>query len=400
MRQYLHLLCAISFILIAPQLANAKDMAIQDVINSVNLDSLIINVKMLTGEAKINLNGNRDSIISRHYLHNDNEKAFQFLKNKIQEYGYDTDSIVFSPSGKNLFGIKLGNKYPKRVVIIGAHYDNLPLGERAPGADDNASGVAAVIEASRLLKDISLPYTVVFALWDEEERGLLGSKVFAASFGNNNDTLKGYINLDMIAWDSNMDYNVELHVRPIANSLDLAGTIEKINEDYQIGLKIQVINPGSKDSDYASFWNNNLPAVGLNEEYIGQDFNPTWHTIYDKLESFNLDYFHKVSQLAIASLLKFASDTSLPVGIDENLLLSEKILVYPNPFNDKINIRIPELDTQFIKLTIYDFSGKEVFNEEKFHNQTITLPVHLAKGSYVLQLQTNDHIYIQKIIRQ
>ncbi|MCO5230541.1 MAG: M20/M25/M40 family metallo-hydrolase [Chitinophagales bacterium] len=400
MKLLLQFWIATTFIFFSFSNTKAEEIDLQDIVNKVNLDSLIENVNQLTGRSTVYIQGVADTIVSRHYLHIGNEKAFQFLKNRIHDYGYATDSMVFSATGKNLLGIKEGELYPKRVVIIGAHYDDLPNSPKAPGADDNASGVSAVLEAARVLKDISLPYTIVFAFWDEEERGLLGSAAYTSSFGKNNDTLIGYINLDMIAWDENLDNNVELHVRPVANSLDLAGTIQNINEDYQIGLKIQVINPGSGDSDYASFWKNNYPAVGLNEEYMGTDFNPYWHTSSDIIDFFNFQYFHKISQLAIASLAKFASDTSISVGISENKYLSDNIKVYPNPFSDKIVVKIAEQDQSVLSFSLFDLRGKYILGENIQNQQEISLPNYLAKGNYILKIQSKEHIYIQKICKQ
>lgn len=400
MQRIFHFLAIISFSLLSTQNIKAEEIDLQDIINNVNIDSLIKNVHQLTGITPISLNGQMETIDSRHYLQPGNEKAFQFLKNRIHDYGYSTDSLVFSTTGKNLLGIKKGELYPKRVVIIGAHYDNLPNGEIAPGADDNASGVSAVLEAARVLKDISLPYTVIFAFWDEEERGLLGSKAYVNAFSRDNDSLIGYINLDMIAWDDNLDNNVELHVRNVSNSLNLASSMIDINSQYHIGLQVQVINPGSGDSDYASFWNHQFPAVGLNEEYMGTDFNPYWHTAYDNVDFFNFKYFHKISQLAIASLAKYASDTSFSVGISENKYFSDNITVYPNPFTDKIAIKIAEPNYQILSFSLFDLTGKFILGENIQNQQEISLPNYLSKGNYILKVQSNEHIYIQKIVKQ
>ena len=148
---------------------SAQNPMIQSLLNDVRLDSLTNFVQQLTGEKAVIINGVVDTLKSRHYLAPGNEKAFQFMKSEFIRFGYQIDSMQFTSTGKNLFAIKTGYKYPNRKFILGAHYDNLPTDLIAPGADDNASGSATVLEAGRVFANYNFPYTVVFALWDEEE---------------------------------------------------------------------------------------------------------------------------------------------------------------------------------------------------------------------------------------
>lgn len=68
----------------------------------------------------------------------------------------------------------------------------------APGADDNASGAAVVLEAARLLSSIQTPYTIIFALWDEEEIGLIGSANYARHAVQSGEQILGIVNMDML----------------------------------------------------------------------------------------------------------------------------------------------------------------------------------------------------------
>lgn len=376
---------------------NAQNPDILSIINNIQLDSLVKTVQEISGEVPVIINGATHTISSRSYSNPGNELAFQYLNSRFIDIGYEVDSQKYSTSGKNLWAIKLGMKNPKRVVILGAHYDSRPYSELAPGADDNGSGIAAVLEAARVLKNIDLPYTIILALWDEEEIGLIGSKAYAPSVQSNNDTLLGYINLDMIAWDSNDDHSVEIHVRPIANSLKLLDDVIFCNNEYKIGLDLKIKNPGSSDSDYASFWNNNLSAIGINEEYY-DDFNPYWHTSDDRLEYFNLDYFLKCSQLAIATLIKIASTESTPIAISENFKSQKEIIIYPNPFSDLMNLNF-ENNTSSKKILLLDLSGKLILemisSESVVQIPTKTIP----SGSYILKIETENQSHSKKLIK-
>ena len=105
---------------------------------------------------------------------------------------------------------KIEGKNPNEIVIVGAHYDHLGIDPMLDGdqiyngADDNASGVSAVLQIARafLATGQQPERTVVFAFWDGEEKGLLGSKAFVQSFPEIKN-VKGYLNFDMIGRNNN-----------------------------------------------------------------------------------------------------------------------------------------------------------------------------------------------------
>lgn len=297
-------------------------------------------------------------------------------------------------------GVKKGTLHPKQYVLLGAHYDSYPAGLLAPGADDNASGVAAVLEAARVFKEESFPYTIVFGLWDEEEIGLLGSRAYVQSVGNDNDTLLGYINLDMIAWDGDDDGLVEINVRPVANSLKIAEFAQKCNDDYNIGLKLKVINPGPSSSDFASFWSGGYSAIGINEDYYGADANPYWHSAGDTIGNFNFDYFIRCTKLALATIAEIAGDTNGSVVSVRNYQAQNSgVFVYPNPFSSVFYVQ-PEKNNAVIKrITVMDVSGKVCHEEHFSAAQIATLSVDLPSGIYLLQVETENSLHVQKIVK-
>ena len=152
---------------------------VQQIINTVNQDSIIKFVSELSGVVPTIINGTSQTIVSRHKLQPGNALAETYIKQKLQNYGLTTTIQMFSTTGKNVYGVKTGTEFPNKKYIICAHFDDMPSGATAPGADDNGSGTAAVIEAARIFSQYSFPYTIVFALWDEEEQGLVGSEYYA-----------------------------------------------------------------------------------------------------------------------------------------------------------------------------------------------------------------------------
>ncbi len=244
---------------------------IQDVINQANIDSLIFFVEELSGEVQTNINGTPYTIVSRHKNQPSNDKAADYIQQKLESYGLTVYNQSFSGTGRNVYGVQTGTDFPNQKYIICAHYDDMPSGSTAPGADDNASGTAAVLEAARIISQYIAEYTIIYALWDEEEQGLVGSDYYANLAAANGDSILGVINLDMIAWDSNNDDIAEIHTRSVGNSYAIKNKMVEINSTYNINLTLQIDDPGTNASDHKSFWDVGYGAILLIEDF--QDFN-------------------------------------------------------------------------------------------------------------------------------
>lgn len=290
----------------------AQNSTVQQIINSVKQDSLIYFVRELSGNVPTVVNGQNVTIVSRHKNNAANELAKDYIKQKLQSYGITTTIQNFSSTGNNVLGTQLGTQFPNQKLIICAHYDDMPAGPIAPGADDNASGTAAVIEAARILSQYSFPYTIVYALWDEEEQGLVGSNYYATQARNVNDSIVGVINMDMIAYDTNNDGKVNVHNRAVANSVELYQKMVEVNSHYGINLTIVSYNPGSTYSDHASFWSKNYGAILLIED--DNDFNAYYHTTSDLVQYFNQPYFTKSAKLAIGTFATLALNLNLQIS--------------------------------------------------------------------------------------
>ena len=282
---------------------------IQTIINQTNIDSLTYFVRELSGDVQTIIGGSPYTILSRNKNQPGNNMAANYIKQKLDSYGLVTYDQSWTGTGRNVYGVQLGTQYPNKKYIICAHYDDMPSGTTAPGADDNASGTAAVIEAARIFTQYNSKYTIIYALWDEEEQGLVGSAYYALQAYNAGDSIMGVINLDMISYDSNSDGQAEIHTRPIANSISLKDNMLTLNTLYSVGLTLSTINPGATWSDHASFWNRNYGAICLIE--LDGDFNAYYHTVNDKIQYFNMPYFLKMSKAALGTVATLAELTDI-----------------------------------------------------------------------------------------
>ena len=285
-----------------------------------------------------------------------NEVAAQWLADRFRSFGYekvDLSGPNDSPWRQNITAEKTGSERPEQIFILCAHYDAVPL---APGADDNASGTAAVLETARVLASIESRITLVFALWDAEEIGLIGSKDFAQRASADGLEIEAVVNLDMIAWDGDNDHVVEIH------SNDESSLVA--NEVRSLVSVAVIYNPGARNSDHSSFWNEGYPAVMLIEELYGDDFNPNYHSEEDRLNYFNFEYFFEISKLAAAVAARYATGGSAVAnearaGPQRGESLGA-VSNSPNPFSAQTEIKFTIEATGPVSIDVLDVTGRQI----------------------------------------
>ncbi|NOR88191.1 MAG: M20/M25/M40 family metallo-hydrolase [Bacteroidales bacterium] len=367
-------------------------------INEVNLDSLIFQLRNLSGEDPVEIDGEITTI--EHRVSNwGNNLAANYLTQELEELGYEAQNHNYSLNGQNIYAIHEGSVYPDEYYMICTHYDAVDY----YCADDNASGCAAVLEAARILKDTEFEYSIIFAFWDEEEIGLIGSGAYASEAASNGDIIHSVINMDMISWDNDGDMVAELHSSYQANSNLLADYIVEVNSIYGLQIDTHIELPGTSASDHSRFWSNGFPAVLVIEEYYGGDFNPYYHTEQDRIAILNMPYFHEMAKLSIGSLVSL----SLPLlnTSTEELLSLEGINVntYPNPFKHEATITYSLEEESFIQISLLNSFGKEISILENGikpsgEHQLQLQAGNLSHGLYLLHTQTSKGTSIQKVM--
>jgi len=274
-----------------------------NIINSINLDSLINYVEILSGNIMVNFWASRGYINSRNKISSGNHISALWIMHKLKTYGLMTGQHNFSSTGSNVYAFKPGYEFPDSIFIFSAHYDSW-YGRISPGADDNASGVAAVLEAARILSRYTTKYTILFAFWDESEPDNLGSQAFAQHLVDCSELIAGVIDVDMIGVDRDLDNSMYIYSKPGSSSDALADRVQTVNEQYSLQLNPLITN-AVFESDADSFWLHDFKAIGITENYSREDYTeiePYLHSSNDKINHFDLDYFHRMSQLAIAVL--------------------------------------------------------------------------------------------------
>jgi uncharacterized repeat protein (TIGR01451 family) len=242
-----------------------------------------------------------------------------YIRDRMEALGLDVRYQDFNLGGTSLDNVEgvldgwgLGGD---TIYIACAHYDsisNAPYGT-APGADDNASGVAAVLEAARVLTQHRYRHTLRFVTFAAEEQGLYGSYYYVVEARSAGTDIGGAINLDMIAWDSDENNIMEIHAGTQSDSQALGTAFLNANATYGLSLAPEYITNGAtRASDHARFWSQGYPAILVIEDF--QDFNPYYHKTSDTLDKLNLPYATKFVQATVATLAELAE--ILPPGVN------------------------------------------------------------------------------------
>ena len=232
----------ISKVLLFTLLLNSSiitSQTVNELINEVNTNNLNLTLNEFSGEVSTTVNGNNVAIKNR-VSQLGNNLAADYLKQKLNSFGnLEVVENNYSSTGRNIIATQTGLTNPNNVYIISAHYDSVAN----YSADDNATGTAAVLETARILSGYCTENTIIYALWDEEEEGLIGSKNYAADARLKNKNILGVINLDMIGYDKDKNNNIPIHTKNVANSLVLKDDILTIlNSHKNIGLTPNVVN--------------------------------------------------------------------------------------------------------------------------------------------------------------
>lgn len=341
--------------------AKAQHPVVQSIVDGVRIDSLMKWVNELSGELPVDVGNGPELIVSRHKFNEGNAKAQQYLAQKLEQFGYTPEVQTFSSTGNNLLAVKEGSVYPDQVLILCAHYDAMPAGTlAAPAADDDGSGCAALLEAARLMRNIDFAYTLVFALWDEEEQGLLGAKFYAGGMAANDRIIRGVINMDAIAYDGNADRKARIHTRSTANSREIADTVFAVRQHYNIDLDLLRTDPGATYSDHAAFWNEGYGAILVIEEF-GADGNPFYHTPNDRSIHFDVPYYEKLARLSIGAFATLAEPLGAAQGVaDAPTAPVPGLQVWPNPTSTTTDIWVEMPADGVVRLSLHDALGREV----------------------------------------
>lgn len=236
------------------------------------------------------------------------------------------DSTMYNVVG-NLYGTDPDAGY----YVVCAHYDAIGVRTRggwdwrtdpAPGADDNATGVALVLECARVLAQQHFPWSIRFIAFSGEELGLWGSRAYATQAVERGERILGVLNYDMVGFND-LSQRLQLVTNPA--SAWLVAQMQQSNRRYGIGLKVDVLEDASAWlSDHSPFWARGFDAILGIENYLPTDpdtygvlngdyrINTQYHSVLDLPDSVNYELVKRVTQLTVATLGQYGLEEGLP----------------------------------------------------------------------------------------
>jgi Zn-dependent M28 family amino/carboxypeptidase len=250
----------------------------------------------------------------KRYTKESRDRARNYLTQSLKKLGWSSTLQPFE-GGVNIFAQRQGTDPEAGAVLVAAHYDTVP---GSPGADDNASGVAVVLEVARLFGSRPTPRTLQLAFFDQEELGLRGSIAFAANEAHLSN-LRGVIVMDMVGFACYtvgcQRYPAGLPIIPPTNRGDFLAVVgdsehlpllEAFHQSGQpdlppvltlpVPLKGMLI-PDTLRSDHAPFWYHGVGAVLLTD--TANLRTPHYHQPSDTPATLHLSFFTGAAQIVV-----------------------------------------------------------------------------------------------------
>ena len=245
-----------------------------------------------------------------------------FIEKELASYGLSIESDYFPYKGKNFRNIvgRLGVQRAAPLTILAAHFDSV---EGTPGADDNASGVAVLLEAARFLSRARLRSQLLFCAFNLEELNMVGSTYFAKKLKAAGTKVAAMISVEMVGYTDSRPGSQKY---PTGLSWfypdrgDFIGVIGNWNSNALLrrfarqmrqvpGLPVETLSvpgngglvPAVRLSDHSPFWDAGYPALMVTDTSFFR--TPHYHGPTDTFDTLNLDFMTKVCEGVIRGVL-------------------------------------------------------------------------------------------------
>lgn len=251
------------------------------------------------------------------YTETDRARTRRYLAQTLTSFGWQPQIQTFA-GGVNLVAERAGTDANAGSILVTAHYDTV---SGSPGADDNASAVAATLEIARLLGSRPTLRTLRLAFFDQEEAGLLGSLAFTAN-PNNLTNLLGVVNLEMMGYACYtagcQKYPDGLPITPPTDRGDFLGVIADQEHSFLLNafqtsrestlpsvitLPVPLkglLTPDLLRSDHAPFWAKNIGAVMVAD--TANFRNPHYHQSTDTPNTLDRSFFRGAAQVVLEAV--------------------------------------------------------------------------------------------------
>lgn len=341
-------------------LEKATRTDVQDFVNLIDPAAYNLILQEISGAISFWHEDTEHLVSTRYYNTSDKELVASYLASRLESYGYEVMFEEFyynSNLCRNIVATKLGTTLPNEVVVLGGHYDSTsPVHTLAPGAEDNGSGTALVMEVARIAAERNFDRSLQFVLFDSEEQGLNGSYHFVDTAVNLGRDIIAAVIADMVSWYST-------HYAVIIEGDEpyewLMGTMEDNVAAYTpLGSRKEYFSWGSdhvpfQQASIASFlaidWDwNNYPHYHQTTD--------TWNNVADTAE-----IAAQIAKACAATLADVAGLQPVASPVSEQIpQVKPQLAAFPNPFNPQVTISLSLPAGVSTRLSVYDLAGQRL----------------------------------------
>ncbi|MBE3072861.1 MAG: M28 family metallopeptidase, partial [Acidobacteria bacterium] len=246
---------------------------------------------------------------SKHITQPGNTPAADYIFNTLRSFGYQPEYQTFTARGgirtSNVLATLRGLDNPELVYVLSSHFDS---NQRGPGADDNSSATAVLLETARVMAASPMPATIIFAAFTGEEGGLLGSREFVRQAVTQQMKLVAALNNDMIGWTN--DHRLDNTIRySNAGIRDL-----QHGASFLFSKMVTYDARYFKATDAAAYFEAYGDIVGGFGSYpvLG---NPYYHQPTDLLDTVNHQLLLEATKANVASIMRLACGPSRIAGL-------------------------------------------------------------------------------------
>lgn len=400
----------VSFLFLLPVLSFGQ--LNQDLIQykeSINQDSLKRNIREL------------QAFGSRYAFNPNHHSIALYLKQRLEEYGWETKidsfymenflypyhtNIINNDWEYNVVAEKRGLYAPDIFFIAGAHYDSFASYDstyfnNSPGADDNASGVAAILEIARLYQKHNLTptKTLRLELYGSEETGLSGSNDAMYKSNSQGEHIAAMMCLDMIGYSSDTNTVPTVKLIEYPNSTTFTNFCEQTTNNYTNLLPIRTTEHQQSSDSYCYYmWG--ITSIFLFEG----EMCPFYHTSNDVIDNINFNYLKQTSQLAFSiAYLSSNTNTYYPVSIPQIQTQNNQLTLLQNPVKDKIKFTYKSSNQKKERLILINNLGLNTINSPlsnyKISSDNYEINTqNLSSGTYILRIESPTQAISKKLI--
>lgn len=297
-----------------------------------NLKETLNNISVENIEAHIRkLEGIRHPVVAPEAL----KEAYKYIWENLSQWGYEMENHRFVDDGrefKNIIGTKTGTQEPEKKILVTAHFDTVST---SPGANDNASGVAALLELARVFRNNRFKRSILFIGFDQEEQRVdgqadspicRGSRALADHAATNEWEIEGIVNFEEIGYageeiKQNVPEDFPVQISEVGNFVGIIANEKSVElvkmcvegiEEQRLQLPYETLVvpgngeflPDTRRSDHAPFWDKGYKAVMLTD--TANFRTPHYHQPSDTIETINLAFVAEVCRAGGCLLSKMA----------------------------------------------------------------------------------------------